>query len=124
VPPSSDGTLRSLRRAPTQLADRCGSQQRPAALRFLAREPRDLAEVWEALDCVISETYRAEDILGGIREQIKKAPRQESLDLRPFQQVIKFVRGELFKQPVSVQTRLPQGLPLVQGDQCNCNRSC
>jgi len=54
-------------------------------------EPRDLAEVWEALDCVISETYRAEDILGGIREQIKKAPRQESLDLRPFQQVIKFV---------------------------------
>jgi hypothetical protein len=27
--------------------------------------------------------------------------------------VIKFVRGELFKQPVSVQTRLPQGLPLA-----------
>jgi hypothetical protein len=89
----------------------------------LPGEPRDLAEVWEALDCVISETYRAEDILGGIREQIKKAPRQESLDLRPFQQVIKF-RGELFKQLVSLQTRLPQGLPLVQGDQCNCNTSC
>lgn len=45
-----------------------------AALRFLAREPPDLAEVREALDCVISETYRADDILGGIREQIKKAP--------------------------------------------------
>ena len=28
----------------------------------------------------------------------------------------KFVRGELFKQLVSVQTRLTQGLPLVQGD--------
>ena len=31
--------------------------------------------------------------------------------------MIKFVRGELFKQPVSVQTRLPRGLPLVQGDE-------
>ena len=30
--------------------------------------------------------------------------------------MIKFVGGELFKQPVSVQTRLTQGLPLVQGD--------
>jgi len=44
------------------------------ALRFLARQPPDLAEVREALDCVISETYRAGDILGEIREQIKKAP--------------------------------------------------
>jgi hypothetical protein len=41
---------------------------------FLAREPPDLAEVREALDCVIIETYRAGDILDGIREQIKKAP--------------------------------------------------
>lgn len=46
----------------------------PAAPRFLAREPPDLAEVKEALDCVISETYRADGILGGIREQIKKLP--------------------------------------------------
>jgi C4-dicarboxylate-specific signal transduction histidine kinase len=30
--------------------------------------------------------------------------------------VTKLVRGELFKQQVSVQTRLTQGLPLVQGD--------
>ena len=89
-----------------------------AALRFLAREPPDLAEVREALDCVVSETYRAGDILGGIREQIKKAPpRQEPFDLsETTEEVIKLVRGELFKQHVSVQTRLTQGLPLVQGD--------
>lgn len=72
-PPSHDGTPRRLRRARNQSADRCGSQQRHAALRFLAREPPDLAEVREALNCVISETYLAGDILGGIREQIKKA---------------------------------------------------
>jgi hypothetical protein len=82
-PPSPDGTPGRLRRARNQSADRCGSQQRPrSAALFLAREPPDLAEVREALDCVISETYRAADILGGIQEQIKKAPpRQESFDL-------------------------------------------
>jgi PAS domain S-box-containing protein len=89
-----------------------------AALRFLAREPPDLAEAREALDCVVSETYRAGDILGGIREQIKKVPpRRELFDLsEAIEEVIKFVRGELLKQHVSVQMQLTQGLPLVQGD--------
>ena len=32
------------------------------------------------------------------------------------EEVIKLVRGELFKQHVSVQTRPTRGLPLVQGD--------
>jgi hypothetical protein len=61
----------------------------------LARAAPDLAEVREALDCVISETYGAGDILGGIREQIKKAPlRQESFDLsEAIEEVTKLVRG-------------------------------
>ena len=44
-----------------------------AALRFLAREPPELAEVSEALECVVSDTYRAGDIIGRIRDQVKKA---------------------------------------------------
>jgi C4-dicarboxylate-specific signal transduction histidine kinase len=89
-----------------------------AALRFLAREPPDLVEVKEALDCVVSETYRAGDILGGIRDQIKKAPpRRERFDLNEaVEEVIALVRGELLKHQVSVQTRLTQGLSPVQGD--------
>ena len=89
-----------------------------AALRFLAREPPDLAEVREALDCVVRETYRAGDILRGIREQIKKAPpRRAPFDLsEAIEEVMTLVRGELLKQHVSVQTRLTRGLPLVQGD--------
>jgi PAS domain S-box-containing protein len=89
-----------------------------AALRFLAREPPDLTEAQEALECVVSETYRAGDILGGIREQIKKAPpRRASFDLsEAIEEVITLVRGELLKQHVSVHTRLMQGLPLVLGD--------
>ena len=89
-----------------------------AALRFLAGEPPDLDEVREALECVVSETYRAGDILGGIRDQIKKAPpRKEPVDLtEAIEEVIALVRGELLKNHVSVRTRLALGLPPVQAD--------
>jgi C4-dicarboxylate-specific signal transduction histidine kinase len=89
-----------------------------AALRFLAREQPDLDEVREALERVVSETYRAGDILGGIRDQIKKAPpRKECVDLNEaIEEVIALVRGELLKNHVSVQTRLAQELSPVHGD--------
>ena len=52
-----------------------------AALRFLSRDPPDLGEVREALECVVNDTYRASDIIGGIRDQVKKVPpRMESVD--------------------------------------------
>jgi predicted ATPase/signal transduction histidine kinase len=89
-----------------------------AALRFLAADPPDLREVNEALECVVSETYRASDILGGIRDQIKKAPpRKERIELsEAIEEVIALVRGELLKNHVSVQTRLAEKLPPVHGD--------
>jgi len=89
-----------------------------AALRFLAGEPPDLMEVREALECVVKETYRASDIIGGIRDQIKKTPpRRDFLDLNEaIEDVIALVRGELLKNRVSVHTRLADGLPSVRGD--------
>src|SRR6185295_17217151 len=67
-----------------------------AALRFLAGDPPDLAEVRDALECVVSDTYRAGDILSGIRDQIKKAPpRKGSVDVsEAIGEVIALVRGE------------------------------
>ena len=89
-----------------------------AALRFLAAERPDLSEVQEALECVVSDTYRASEILAGIRDQIKKAPpRKERVDLsEAIDEVIALSRGELLKNHVSVQTRLAPGLPPIQGD--------
>jgi PAS domain S-box-containing protein len=89
-----------------------------AALRFLGGQSPDLEEVREALECVVSETYRAGDILGGIRDQIKKAPpRKEPVDVsEAIEEVIALVRGELLKNHVSVQTRLAHGLSTVHGD--------
>lgn len=89
-----------------------------AALRFLAGEPPDLKEVTEALECVVSETYRASDILGGIRDQIKKVPpRKERVHLSDaIEEVISLVRGELLKNHIAVHTRVAPELPPVHGD--------
>jgi signal transduction histidine kinase len=89
-----------------------------AALRFLAADPPDLAEVSEALECVVNDTYRARDIIDGIRNQLSKVPpRKESVDLNDaIGNVIALVRGELSKNGVTVHTQLAERLPPVRGD--------
>ena len=89
-----------------------------AALRFLVRDPPDLAEVSEALECVVNETYRAGDIISRIRDQVKKVPPcMTSVDLNDaIEEVIALVRGELSKSHVSIQMQLGKGLPPAHGD--------
>jgi PAS domain S-box-containing protein len=90
-----------------------------SALRFLSRDPPDLEEVREALDCVVNDIDRAGDVIGGIRNLIKKAPapRDDSLDLNEaVREVIVLTRGEALKNGVSVQMQMAEGLPLIQGD--------
>ena len=48
-----------------------------AALNFLDRQPPDLGEVREALDCVVGDADRAGAIIDRIRDQMKKAPPQK-----------------------------------------------
>ena len=67
---------------------------------------------------MVKDTYRASDIVGRIRDQVKKAPpRKEGVDLNAaIVEVIALVRGELLKHRVTVQMQLAQGLSSVQGD--------
>jgi PAS domain S-box-containing protein len=89
-----------------------------AALRFLAENPPDLAEVREAIESVVKETYRAGEILSGIRDQVKKVPpRMEGVGLNEaIEEVMALVRGELLKHQVSLQMRLTDGLAPVHAD--------
>lgn len=89
-----------------------------AALRFLARDPPDLAEVTEALECVVRDTYRAGGIIGRIRDQVRKAPpRKESMELNDaIGNVIALVQGELSKHGVTPDVQFTVGLPPVLGD--------
>ena len=89
-----------------------------AALRWLACGPPDLGEVRQALAHIVQDGMRAGDVVGGIRDLVKKAPpREDRLEINPaIREVIELTRGETVKNGVSVQTELADGLPLIQGD--------
>ncbi len=96
-----------------------------AALNFLNSSPPGLEEVREALSCVVSDTDRARDIIGRIRDHIKKAPpRKDSFDLNEaIHEVIALARTEAAKSGVFVQTRLMEGLSPVQADRVQLQQS-
>ena len=73
-------------------------------MRFLEMSPPNLAEVKEALACVVRDADRAKDIVGRIRDHIKKAPPQSDLfDLNEaINEVIVMVRSTIVNTRVSV----------------------
>jgi C4-dicarboxylate-specific signal transduction histidine kinase len=89
-----------------------------AALNFLDKKPPDLREVREALGCVVGDADRAGDIVGRIRNQIRKAPpRKDHFDLNAaISEVIVLARSLIIRGGISVQTRLSNGCPPVEGD--------
>jgi PAS domain S-box-containing protein len=86
-----------------------------AGMRFLDMNPPDLAEVKDALGCVVRDTDRAKDIVGRIRDHIKKAPpRRELFDLNEaINEVIVMVRSAITNNKVSVRTRLVEVAPVL-----------
>jgi PAS domain S-box-containing protein len=89
-----------------------------AGLRWLSREPLDLEEARQTLAQIVKDGNRAADVIGRIRDLIKKAPpRKMRLDINgAIREVIELTRGEALKNGVSVQTELANGLALIQGD--------
>jgi PAS domain S-box-containing protein len=89
-----------------------------AAMRFLDRNPPDLGEVREGLECIVADADRAGDIIDRIRDHIKKAPpRKDRFDLnKAISEVIALAGSTITTNGVSVRTRLAEGLLPVQGD--------
>jgi C4-dicarboxylate-specific signal transduction histidine kinase len=89
-----------------------------AAQNFLDIQPPDLSEVREALACVVGDVDRAGDIIGRIRDHMKKAPpRKERFDLNAaINEVIVLARSVMVQNGVSVKTRLVDKLFPVRGD--------
>ncbi len=89
-----------------------------AAMRFLDRNPPDLGEVREALECIVADADRAGDIIDRIRDHIKKAPpRKGRFDLnKAINEVIALAESAITTNGVSVRTRLAEALLPVQGD--------
>jgi PAS domain S-box-containing protein len=89
-----------------------------AALRWLAVRPPDLEEVRQALGSIVKDANRAGDVIGRIRDIVKKAPpRKDRVDINEaIREVIELTRGEVAKQGAAVQTAFGEGLPLIEGD--------
>ena len=89
-----------------------------AALRWLGRDPPDLAEVREALDDVVKDGTRAGNVIDRIRSLFKNAPPSlENLDItEALTEIVALSRGKALKNGVSLQVQLSQGLPTVRGD--------
>jgi signal transduction histidine kinase len=89
-----------------------------AALNFLDKSPPDVAEVREALTCIVDDTDRASDVVDRIGSLIKKAPpRKEVVDLNAaILEVTALTRSEAVKTGVTVGTQLAGELPRIQCD--------
>jgi PAS domain S-box-containing protein len=89
-----------------------------AALSWLDARPSNLDKVREALRLIVADATRAGNVVGGIRALIRKVPaRRTFLDINEaIREVITLTHGEAAKAGVSVQTDLPDGLPLIYGD--------
>ena len=89
-----------------------------AGLRWLSARPPNLEEVRQAFERIIKDGNRAGDVIGRVRNLIKKAPpRNDPLDVNEMLlEVVALTRGELPRNGVSLQTQLSEGLPLIHGD--------
>ena len=89
-----------------------------AATRFLEMNPPNMAEVRDALACIVRDADRGKDIVDRIREHIKKAPpRNDRFNLNEaIQEVIEMVQAAIEKNRISVRTRLAADVTSVYGD--------
>jgi PAS domain S-box-containing protein len=89
-----------------------------AGMRFLDMRPPNVDEAREALGCVVRDADRAKDIVGRMRDHIKKEPpRRDSFDLNDaVSEVVVMVRSAIDKNGIAVSTQLTDGLAPVQGD--------
>src|SRR5467141_5285143 len=89
-----------------------------SARRWLSADPPNFHEVDDALSLIVKEGNRAGEVVGRIRDLIKKAPpRKDAVEINDaILEVIALTRTEAANNTVSVRTQLAEGLPRVQGD--------
>ncbi|MFC0400187.1 trifunctional serine/threonine-protein kinase/ATP-binding protein/sensor histidine kinase [Paraburkholderia rhizosphaerae] len=89
-----------------------------AAIHWLRAQPPNMTEAMQALDRIVSDSMRAGDIIGRIRDLIKKAPpRKDTVDVNEaVREVIELTLAEATKHGVSVKAVLADGLPSVSAD--------
>ena len=96
-----------------------------AGTRFLEMNPPDLGEVREALSCIVRDADRAKDIVGRVRDHVKKAPpRKDRFDLNEaINEVIVMARSAIVRNKVSVRAFLTAESIPIAGRSCSAATS-
>jgi hypothetical protein len=89
-----------------------------ACLDLLPGDINQLDDVREALSDIINDAKRASAVLARIRGLVKKSPLQKTrLQLRDVvSAVLVLARNEAATRRVNIQTKIPEDLPFVSGD--------
>lgn len=89
-----------------------------AGMRILESNPQNTDQIREALACVVRDADRAKDIIGRVRDHIRRAPpRREIFDVnQAVDEVIALVRNTIEKSSISVRTRFTEHKAFVRGD--------
>jgi PAS domain S-box-containing protein len=89
-----------------------------ACLRWLAKDPPNLEEARNAVNRIIRDGNRADEVITRTRALLKKTPTQRSaLDINEIvQETITLVQSEVQKNQIRLQTNLSVALPKVTGD--------
>jgi C4-dicarboxylate-specific signal transduction histidine kinase len=90
-----------------------------AALRWLGRDPADLAEARQAIERVIGNCHRIADAVRDVRRLVQCRPAEVRLDLNSTVQTLpELVRGDLEPRGIAVETDLaapPEPIPIDGG---------
>jgi PAS domain S-box-containing protein len=89
-----------------------------AGLRFLARDPPDLAEVHESLRNIVESDKRAGEVIRRLRAMLRKDPPDfQRLDLNEVvTDVLHIAHGDLISRNIDVRLQLQADLPATTGD--------
>ena len=89
-----------------------------AALRWLTRHPLEIDEVRQAIEAIVKDADRANNVIGRIHGLVRKAaPSRDALEINEaILEVVALTRAEAAKQGVTVQMQLADNLPQIRGD--------
>jgi PAS domain S-box-containing protein len=89
-----------------------------AALHWLTRDPFEIDEVSRAIEGIIKDADRANEVIGRIHNLVRKAaPSRDALEINEaILEVVALTRAEAARQGVTVLTQLADHLPQIRGD--------
>jgi C4-dicarboxylate-specific signal transduction histidine kinase len=89
-----------------------------AALRWLTRNQPEIEKAKQSIQRIVQSAKRASDVLDRVHRLAKKeSPRTDTFNINDaILEVIPLIHSEVVKNSVTVQTRLADRLPNIQGD--------